>query len=90
MIDNIEDMSIEYIVEMFYNYQYDPDNLEVFYFNLIGAIKTANKKNMKRLNIIFPNFVYVYKLWSASGAFGDELFKKYGIGKFSKDQIIDV
>lgn len=90
MIEKVENLTIPDIVELFYLYQHEPDNLETFYFNLIGAIKTADVRNTKRLRIVFPNFCYVHKMWLAAGEFGDALYKKYQIGQFKKQEIIDI
>lgn len=84
------DLSIKEIIEMFYLYEFENDKLDVFYFYLIGALTVADRKNLKRLKIVYPNFVYVLKTWLAAGNYGTDLFKAYNIGKFAQKDVIDL
>jgi hypothetical protein len=90
MITNPEKLTIKDIINLFYQYEYEIEKCEVYYFNLIGAIKTADKRNLKRLNIVYPNFCYVFKLWSSAGDYGNDLFREYNIGRFSDQNVIDI
>lgn len=90
MITKAEDLTMKDIIKLFYQWQYEPEKCDVFYFNLIGAIKTADKRNLKRLNIVYPNLCYVYKLWSSAGDYGNDLFRQYAIGRFEDENVIDI
>jgi hypothetical protein len=85
-----DELTIPDIIELFYLYQYEQEKCHIFYFNLIGALKVADHPNLKRLKIVYPNFVYVLKQWQASGDYGNDLFKAYNIGRFKDKNVIDV
>lgn len=85
-----DDLSIKDIITLFYQWDYDDGKIEPFYFNLISTIKTANPKNRRRLDMIYPNFVYVYNLWTAAGDFGNDLFRQHKIGRFADENVIDL
>lgn len=85
-----DDLAITDIIRLFYQWEYETDQCDVFYFHLISSVKTADKKNRRRLEIVYPNFVYVYNLWSAAGEHGNDLFRQYGIGRFADENVIDL
>ncbi len=86
----VDDLAITDIIKLFYQWEYEMEKTDVFYFNLISTIKAADKKNRRRLEIVYPNFVYVYNLWSASGDHGNDLFRQYKIGRFADENVIDL
>lgn len=86
----VEDLSINEIIRMFYDWQYEPDRCDIFYFHIISAVKTADKRNRKRLDIIYPNFVYIYNLWCAAGDYGNDLFREHRVGRFADERVIDL
>lgn len=85
-----DELTIPDIIEMFYWYQHEGEKCHIFYFNFIGALKVADAQNLKRLKIVYPNFVYVLKLWQAAGDYGNDLFREHGVGKFKDKTVIDV
>jgi len=90
MTSNPLNLTIKDIIIMYYHWEYDPYKCDVFYYHLISAIKTADPRNRKRIDTVYPNFVYVFNLWSAAGDFGNDLFREYKVGRFSDDKVIDL
>ena len=77
-------MNYEQAVWEVYYWQYEPTGS--FYNMLIDLYRKADGSNRYKISIAYPMIATAIDEWDESGDNGDDLFRKYKVGRFAHER----